>query len=187
MRYRILYRSLYRWSQVRNNMVQDRSLETREVRANPHVAKVKAAPYTEMWRVQSLGDGLNDICTNKKRTYSMALVRERTIPTERPQLVGEISPTFADRGCFVVSTVDPHSRIRVFLDRSRYCFFHVAPQLHSRGWVDPVPDPLLLRTSDNAGNLTWDVWICSQKLGPLDHRGGEDHTDGLKKQILRGQ
>jgi hypothetical protein len=28
----------------------------------------------------------------------MALVRKRTIPTERPPLVGEVVPTFADRG-----------------------------------------------------------------------------------------
>jgi hypothetical protein len=28
----------------------------------------------------------------------MALVRERTIPTERPPLVGEVSANFSDRG-----------------------------------------------------------------------------------------
>jgi hypothetical protein len=39
-----------------------------------------------------------------------------------------------------------------FLDRSRYFLFEVAPQLSSRGLVDPVPDPLLLRKSDSAGN-----------------------------------
>jgi hypothetical protein len=38
--------------------------------------------------------------------------------------------------------------------------------------VDPVPDPLLLRKSDSAGNRTRDLWICSQELWPLDHRGG---------------
>jgi hypothetical protein len=31
-------------------------------------------------------------------------------------------------------------------------FFQVAPQLYSRGWVDPVPDQLLLRKSGSAGN-----------------------------------
>jgi hypothetical protein len=36
--------------------------------------------------------------------------------------------------------------------------------------VDPVPDPLLLRKSGSAGNRPRD--ICSQKLWPLDHRGG---------------
>jgi hypothetical protein len=59
-----------------------------------------------------------------------------------------------------------------FLDRSRYFFFQVAPQLSSQGWVDPVPDPLLLRKSDRVGNRTRALWICSQKLWPLDHRGG---------------
>jgi hypothetical protein len=34
---------------------------------------------------------------------SVALVRELTMPTERPPLVGEVVPTFADRGCRVVS------------------------------------------------------------------------------------
>jgi hypothetical protein len=38
-----------------------------------------------------------------------------------------------------------------FLDRSRYNFFQVAPQFYSRGWVDPVPHPLLLRKFINAG------------------------------------
>jgi hypothetical protein len=33
-------------------------------------------------------------------------------------------------------------------------FFQIAPQLYSRGWVDPVPDPLLLRKSGSAGNPT---------------------------------
>jgi hypothetical protein len=49
--------------------------------------------------------------------------------------------------CHVVSVADPCGRILGFLDRSRYFFFQVAPQLYSRGSVDPVPDPLLLRTS----------------------------------------
>jgi hypothetical protein len=50
----------------------------------------------------------------------MVLVRERTIPTERPPLVGEVSPTFEDRGCHVVSVTDPYGCILGFLDRSRY-------------------------------------------------------------------
>jgi hypothetical protein len=38
--------------------------------------------------------------------------------------------------------------------------------------VDPVPDPLLLRKSGSAGDRTRDLCIRSQKLWPLDHRGG---------------
>jgi hypothetical protein len=55
----------------------------------------------------------------------------------------------------VVSATDSYGRILAFLDRSRYFFFQVAPQLYSRGCVDTVPDPLLLRKSGSAGNLTW--------------------------------
>jgi hypothetical protein len=103
---------------------------------------------------------------------SVARVRERTIPTERPSLVGEVSAKFEDRECRVVSMTDPYGRILGFPDRSRYFFFQVAPQLYSRGWVDPVPDPLLLRKSGSDGNRTRYLWICSQELWPLDHRGG---------------
>jgi hypothetical protein len=39
------------------------------------------------------------------------LVRKRTIPTERPPLVGEVSANFlADRGSRVVRTTDPPGR-----------------------------------------------------------------------------
>ena len=38
--------------------------------------------------------------------------------------------------------------------------------------MDPVPDPLLLRKSGSAGDRTRNLCICSQKLWPLDHRGG---------------
>jgi hypothetical protein len=38
------------------------------------------------------------------------LVRKRTIPTERPPLVGQVSANFADRGCRTVSATDSHGR-----------------------------------------------------------------------------
>ena len=47
--------------------------------------------------------------------------------------------------------------------------------------MDPVPDPLLLRKSGSAGDRTRDLCICSQKLWPLDHRGGQ--MDALISQI----
>jgi hypothetical protein len=59
----------------------------------------------------------------------MVLVRKRTIPTERPPHVGEVSANFADRGCHVISPTDPLGHILGFLDRNRYYFFQVAPQL----------------------------------------------------------
>jgi hypothetical protein len=78
---------------------------------------------------------------------------------------------FADGGCHVVSVTYPYGRILGFLDRSRYFFYQVAPQLYSRGWVDPVPDTLLffilVVPESNPG-----LRICSQELWSLDHRGG---------------
>jgi hypothetical protein len=63
-------------------------------------------------------------------------------------------PTSADRRYHVVSATDPYGHILGFLDRSRYYFFQVATELYSRGWVDPVSNPLLLRKRGSAGNRT---------------------------------
>jgi len=41
---------------------------------------------------------------------SVALVRTRTIPTERPPPVGEVSANFCGYRCHVVSVTGPHSR-----------------------------------------------------------------------------
>jgi hypothetical protein len=104
-----------------------------------------------------------------QKKNSVTLVRQRTIPTERPPMSAKLVPTLADRGCRVVCATNPHGLNFGFLDRSCYFSIQVAPQLYSWGWVDPVPDQLLLRKSSSAGNRTRDLWICSQKLWPLDH------------------
>jgi CBS-domain-containing membrane protein len=44
-------------------------------------------------------------------------------------LSAKLVPTFVDRGCHVVSVTDPYGRILGVLDRRRYFFFQVAPQL----------------------------------------------------------
>jgi hypothetical protein len=54
-------------------------------------------------------------------------------------LSAKLVPTFADKGCRVISVVDPYGRVVCFLDHSRYLFFQVAPQLYSHGLVDLVP------------------------------------------------
>jgi hypothetical protein len=51
--------------------------------------------------------------------------------------------TLAYRGCHVISLTNSYGRILGFLHRSRYFFFQVVHQFYSRGWMDPVPDPLL--------------------------------------------
>jgi hypothetical protein len=74
-------------------------------------------------------------------------------PSDR-RLSTKLVSTVAGRGWNVVSVTNPYGRNLDFLDRSRYFLFQVAPQMYSRGWVDPVPDPLLLRKSGIAGNRT---------------------------------
>jgi hypothetical protein len=69
------------------------------------------------------------------------------------RLSAKLVPTFADGGCYMVSVMDPYGCILRFLDRSCYFFLHVAPHLYSRGWMDPVLDPLL-RKFRSEGNRT---------------------------------
>jgi hypothetical protein len=67
----------------------------------------------------------------------MSLVRERTIPTERPPFVGEVSANFSlIEGSRVGSVTDPYGSNVGFLDRSRYFFFHIAPHcIHKAEWI----------------------------------------------------
>jgi hypothetical protein len=119
-------------------------------------------PWEPTTRCSALLEGSN--------VNSVALVRERTIPIERP-LFCERSycQRFADRRCRVNRATGPYGRIHGFIDRRRYNFFRAAPELYWRGWVYPVPDPLLLRKS---GESNPDLWVCSPELWPLHHRGG---------------
>jgi hypothetical protein len=71
-------------------------------------------------------------CTLAKLN-SVALVRERIKRQSELRLSTKLMPTFADRGFHVVSQTNPHGHILDFLDRSRYFFFQVAPQLYPRG------------------------------------------------------
>jgi hypothetical protein len=79
----------------------------------------------------------------KTKKNSMVWVSEWTIPTERPPLVGEVIANFCGqrvpRGQRDGSLL-PYSR---FSRQEPLLFYRVAPQLYSRGWVDPVPDALL--------------------------------------------
>jgi hypothetical protein len=86
------------------------------------------------------------ICIKNKQTQWPYSASELYQPSDH-RLSAKLVPNFADKRCCMVSATDPHGRILSFLDRSRYYFFQVAPQLYSRGWVHPVPDPLHLRKS----------------------------------------
>jgi hypothetical protein len=96
---------------------------------------------------------IKDTTGLKKKTRWSESVSELYRQSER-HMSAKLVPTFADTGCRVVSSMDPHGRILGFLGRSRYFFFQVVSQLYSRGRVDPVPDPLLLTKSGSPGNRT---------------------------------
>jgi len=61
----------------------------------------------------------------KTKLNSVALVHERTIPTERPPSVGEVCANFLRIvGCHTVSATVTHGHFNLcFLDRSRYFLF----------------------------------------------------------------
>jgi hypothetical protein len=123
----------------------------------------------------------------------MVWVLERTILTELLPLLGEVIANF----CWLRvphgqrdGSLRPYSR---FSRQEPLLFYLVAPQLYSRGWVDPVPDPLLFsfffppqkiwRCRESNPGLR----ICSQELWPLDHRGGrfvKKHKSTFLSKIL---
>jgi hypothetical protein len=64
-------------------------------------------------------------------------VRKQTISTEGLPRSAKLVPTFADSVAWWAQRI-PTAVIFGFIDLSRYNLLHVAPQLSSRGWVDPV-------------------------------------------------
>jgi hypothetical protein len=63
---------------------------------------------TTRWRVDNMEVKIP--LQLERKLNSVALVRKRTIPTERSPLAGEISATFTDRKYRVVSATDSHCR-----------------------------------------------------------------------------
>jgi hypothetical protein len=87
--------------------------------------KVLGGTYSIHNDTNILEHNTNNSNNNNNNNNSEALVSEWTIPTERPQLVGEARANVC--WCRVVSATDPYGRILYFLNRSRYYFFQVAP------------------------------------------------------------
>jgi hypothetical protein len=88
-------------------------------------------------------------------------------PSDR-RLSANLVRTFADSG---VSRGQGNGSPTAVISVSRpepYFSFQVAPQLYSRGWVDPVPEPLLLRKSGSARNWTR---TSGTVVKNLDHQG----------------
>jgi hypothetical protein len=103
-------------------------------------------PIALMWVISGNENG-------QKYTLWPESVSELYLPSDR-RLSAKLVPTFVDRGCHMFSVMGSHGHILGFLDRSSYFFYQVGPQLYSWGWVDPVPDTLLVRKSGSAGNRT---------------------------------
>jgi hypothetical protein len=77
-------------------------------------------------------------------------------------------PTSVDRGMSRGQRGGSPTAVNLsFSDRSHYVFFQVAPHLSSWGWMDSVPDPLLLWKCGRAGNRTRYLWVCSQEFWQL--------------------
>jgi hypothetical protein len=80
----------------------------------------------------------------------------------------------------MVSVTNPYGRNLGFLDTSRNFFFQVAPQLYSRGWVDPVPVPLLLRNPVEPGIEPGPLELKSRTLTTIPQRRSLNIISGSK-------
>jgi hypothetical protein len=74
------------------------------------------------------------------KNYKLHGLSPRANYTDRPTAACRRSDS-ADRGCHVVNVTDPTAVFSVSRQEP-LLFYQVAPQLYSRGWVDPVKDPL---------------------------------------------
>jgi hypothetical protein len=91
-------------------------------------------------------------------------------------------PTFADWGVSHGQGGRTPTAINLsFLDQSHYFPFQAAPYLISWGWVYPGHDALLLKKTGSARNQTWDLWVRSQELWPLDNRGNHRFVINKRK------
>jgi hypothetical protein len=88
-----------------------KSTDLYEIRYERHADSVSTLKFLSPVK-PACRKGRDKNCNNN----SVALVRERTIPKERPLLVDEVVPTSAVSGCHVVSVADSYGRILGFLD-----------------------------------------------------------------------
>ena len=76
--------------------------------------------------------------------------------SEEPRLTEAVAATWQYRGSYGLQSTYPSTLILVFLTGFCYFSYHVATQLSSRGWVDPVPEKFLgYSRESNPGPLGW--------------------------------
>jgi hypothetical protein len=114
-----------------------------------HMSHTISVLKCSSWLSESDTCGVESKTVLKLNWTPWPLVHKWTIPTERPPLVGKVSANFCrERVSRGQRNGFPWLLNLGFLDRSHYFFIQVTPQLSSRGWVDPVPDPLLLHVNN---------------------------------------
>jgi hypothetical protein len=83
--------------------------------------------------------------------YYVALGLQANCTDDGLRLSAKLVPTLSGRGLSRGKRNGSPTAVNLsFLDRGRYFFFQVAPHLSSRGGVDSVPDPVLLREYGSA-------------------------------------
>jgi hypothetical protein len=141
----MLYLTTYT-PKIRLFIVNCRGNRDRHVPSGGETSRATEHPHSANWVLGNRKWG-----KKKQQTNTVALLREGTIPNERPPIVGEVSDNFCG---YMLSRGQRDGSLWPY-SRSRYFFSQVAPQLYSRGWVDPFPDTLLLRKFGSAWNRTW--------------------------------
>jgi hypothetical protein len=119
---------------------------------------------------------------SKLKTHDQTLWPQSVSKLHRPSyrsLSTKLVPTFVARGYCMVSVIDPYSCILGFIDRSHYCFFKVV--------LTRLSEPRSRPTTSKKIWLCWelnpDLWICSHKLWPLDHRSSPKSKIGRQNRL----
>jgi hypothetical protein len=157
-------------------------LKSKEV-SEEHVASISRAEKAKHTGVEAG----NNTCQSRYRTTNENICYKTNSVALSPQANytdwatatcrRNLVPNFVDRGVSRGQRGGFPTVVNLqFSRREPLLFFQVAPHLSPRSWVDPIPDPLLLRKFGSAGNRTPDLTVSIQKLWLLDHRGGRTFT-----------
>jgi hypothetical protein len=112
------------------------------------------------------------IATKQTKQTAWPESASELVPTERLPLLANLVPTFSDRGCHLVSVTDPYCRILGFLNRSRQFFLSSSSSVVLTRLSGPRSRPTTSQKIWQRRESNPDLWICSQELWPVDHRGG---------------
>jgi len=108
---------------------------------------------------------LRGCITSVIKQLSVALVRTRTIPTERPPPVGEVSANFCGKRDVTWSAQRVPTAVNLcFLDLEPLLFHSSSSSIDLTRLSEPRSRPNTTQKSGSAGDRTRDLCTCSQKL-----------------------